>query len=110
MAWNDVSQFWPDWNGLEWWESVLARLEWLGPSEISFGLTGMIWNGGSGCSLTETAWNGGCGFWPDWNGLEWRKSVLVLLEWLGIEEVGFGLTGMTWNDGSGFWSDWNGLE
>jgi hypothetical protein len=23
------------------------------------------------------AWNGGSWLWPDWNGLEWRKSVLA---------------------------------
>jgi hypothetical protein len=32
--------------------------------KVVSGLTGMVWNGGS--------W-----FWPDWNGLEWRKLVLV---------------------------------
>jgi hypothetical protein len=39
--------------------------------EISFGLTGIAWNGKSQ-------------FWPDWNGLEWRKPfwpVLNGLEW-----------------------------
>jgi hypothetical protein len=33
---------------------------------------------------------------------------LALLEWLGMEEVGFGLTGMAWNRGRWFWPDWNG--
>jgi hypothetical protein len=32
--------------------------------------------------------------------LEWKKSVLACLEWLGVEKVGFGLTGMAWNKGS----------
>jgi hypothetical protein len=35
--------------------------------EVGFGLTGMAWIGGSR-------------FWPDWNGLEWRKSVLAELK------------------------------
>jgi hypothetical protein len=29
MAWNGGSQFWPDWNSLEWKKLVLTRLEWL---------------------------------------------------------------------------------
>jgi hypothetical protein len=58
--------------------------------EFGFGLTGMAWNGGSQ-------------FWPDWRGLEWKKSVLACLAWLGIEEVGFGLTGMAWNEDSRAW-------
>jgi hypothetical protein len=32
--------------------------------EVGFGLTGMACNGGSR-------------FWPDWNGLEWRKLGLA---------------------------------
>jgi hypothetical protein len=28
----------------------------------------------------------------NWNGWEWRKSVLALLERLGMEEIGFGQT------------------
>jgi hypothetical protein len=57
------------------------------------------------------AWNRGSQFWPYWNGLEWRKSVvLAKQEWLGMKEVGLGLTGMAWNGGSRFWLDWNGLE
>jgi hypothetical protein len=32
---------------------------------------------------------------------------LDTLEWLGMEEVGFGLTGMALNKGSKIWSDWN---
>jgi hypothetical protein len=49
-------------------------------------------------------------FYPDWNSLKWRKSVLVRLEKLEMEEVGFDLNEMAWNGGSGFWPDWNGLE
>jgi hypothetical protein len=52
----------------------------------------------------------GCQFWPTWNGLECKKSILALLEWLGIEEVVFGMTGMAWKEGSRFWSDQNSLE
>jgi hypothetical protein len=48
-------------------------------SDVSNGLTGMAWNGGSQ-------------FLPDWNSLEWTKSVLALLESIGMEEAGFGLT------------------
>jgi hypothetical protein len=58
-------------------------------------------------------WNGLSGrspFWPDWNGVEWRKLLLARLEWLGMEEVGFGLSGMAWNGGCRYWPDWNGLE
>jgi hypothetical protein len=29
------------------------------------------------------------GFWPNWNGLEWRKTIMTGLEWHGMEEVGF---------------------
>jgi hypothetical protein len=49
------------------------------------------------------AQNRGSRFWPNCNGLEWRKSVLARLEWLGMGEVGFGLTGMTWKGESWFW-------
>jgi hypothetical protein len=35
------------------------------------------------------AWNGISRSWPDWNGLDWRKSILACLERLGIEEAGF---------------------
>jgi hypothetical protein len=44
-----------------------------------------------------------------WNG--W-KSVLAQLEWLGMEEVGFGLTGMAWNRGNCFLAllEWFGIE
>jgi hypothetical protein len=47
-----------------------------------------------GFGLTGKAWNGDRIFCPDWNNLEWRKSVLARLEWLEIKEVGFGLTGI----------------
>jgi hypothetical protein len=30
-----------------------------------------------GLGHTEMAWNKGIWFLPDWNGLEWRKSVLA---------------------------------
>jgi hypothetical protein len=46
MAWNGKSQFWPDWSGLEWRKLVLACLERPGMEEVSFGLTGIAWNGG----------------------------------------------------------------
>jgi hypothetical protein len=59
---------------------------------------------------TGMAWYRGGWFWPDWNGLEWRKLVLASLKWLGMKEDGFGLTGMAWNGGSRFWLDWNGLQ
>jgi hypothetical protein len=36
-------------------------------------------------------------FWNNWNGVDWRKSVLARLEWLGMEEVRFGPTVMAWN-------------
>jgi hypothetical protein len=42
--------------------------------------------------------------------MEWKKSVLVGLEWIRIEEVGFGLSRIAWNGGSQFWPDWNSLE
>jgi hypothetical protein len=42
--------------------------------------------------------------------MECRKLVFALLEWLGIEEVGFGLTGIAWTGANRFWSNWNGLE
>jgi hypothetical protein len=61
---NEESQFWLERNGSKWRKSVLARLEWLGLKELSFG-------------PTEIAWNGGSWFWPNLNGLEWRKSVLA---------------------------------
>jgi hypothetical protein len=53
-----------------------------------------------GFVLTGIAWTGSNQFWPDWSVLEWRKSVLACLEWLGMEEVSFGLTGIAWNGGS----------
>jgi hypothetical protein len=68
------------------------------------------------------AWNVRSWFWPDcknfkkkkklpdWNGLEWCKSILASLEWLEMVGVGFGLTGMAWIGRSQFWLDWNGLE
>jgi hypothetical protein len=51
-------------NGMAWngGSRVLARLELLEMKEIGFSPTGMVWNGG--------IW-----FWPDCNGLEWRKMV-----------------------------------
>jgi hypothetical protein len=65
--------------------------------EVSFGLTGIVWN-------EEGR------FWPDLNGLRWRKSVLARLKWLGMKEFSFGLTEKAWNGGSQFWPDWNSLE
>jgi hypothetical protein len=65
--------------------------------KVYFGLPGMAWNGESH-------------FWLDWNGLEWWKSFLSRLEWLGMERVGFGLTGMAWNGRRWFWLDYNVLE
>jgi hypothetical protein len=56
------------------------------------------------------AGNEGGQFWPDLNGFDWRMSVLVCLEWLGMSGVDFDLTGLAWNRGSRFWHDWNGLE
>jgi hypothetical protein len=44
--------------------------------EVGFGLNGRAWN------IRSFSW-------LDWNGLEWRKSVLVSLAWLGVSEVGF---------------------
>jgi hypothetical protein len=41
---------------------------------------------------------GRCWFWPAWNGLEFQKSILALLEWLGIEEVGFDMTRTAWKE------------
>jgi hypothetical protein len=55
-----------------------------------------------GFVLTGIAWTGANRFWPNWNGLEWKKSVLVGLKRLGIEEVGFGLSRTAWNGGSQF--------
>jgi hypothetical protein len=66
-------------------------------SYFSFGLSGIAWSGGSH-------------FWPNWNGLEWRKSVLAGLEWLGMEEVSFGLPRIARNRRNWFWTDWNSLE
>jgi hypothetical protein len=43
---------------------LLASLEWLGTEEVRFGQTGMALNRGSR-------------FWPDWKGLDWRKSVFA---------------------------------
>jgi hypothetical protein len=43
IAWNGKGQFLPDWTGLEWRKSVLARLEWPGKQLVSFGLTGIAW-------------------------------------------------------------------
>jgi hypothetical protein len=44
--------------------------------EVGFGRNGRAWN------IRNFSW-------LDWNGLEWRKSVLVSLAWLGVSEVGF---------------------
>jgi hypothetical protein len=63
-----------------------------------------------GFCVTGMACNGGSQFWPDYNGLEWRKSVLAGLEWLGLEEVNFSPTEMAWNGRTQFWPDWNSLE
>jgi hypothetical protein len=75
--------------------------------------------------LTEMAWNKGSRFWLDWNsfklrklvfgvtacnGMEWRKSVLAFINWLGTKEDFLGLTEIAWNRGSQFWLYWNGLE
>jgi hypothetical protein len=30
-----------------------------------------------GFGWTEMAWNGASGFWPGWDGLEWKKLVLA---------------------------------
>jgi hypothetical protein len=45
MALNEGTQFWPDSNGLEWKNLVLAWLEWLEMEDVSFGLTIIAWNG-----------------------------------------------------------------
>jgi hypothetical protein len=49
--------------------------------EVGFVLTGIIWTGANR-------------YRPNWNGLEWKKSVLVGLKRFGMEEVGFVLTGI----------------
>jgi hypothetical protein len=36
MACNGVSQFWPDWNSLEWMKLVLTRLVWLEMRKLVF--------------------------------------------------------------------------
>jgi hypothetical protein len=41
-------------------------------------------------------------FWPQFNPLEWRKSVLAQLKWLGMEKIG----GMDEEVNC----DWNGFE
>jgi hypothetical protein len=56
------------------------------------------------------AWNKGRRFWPDLNGLEWRKLVLAQLKWFVMEEVGFNLTQTAWNRESRFWPNINGLS
>jgi hypothetical protein len=69
MARNKGIWFLPDWNGLEWIKSILARLEGLRIEEVGFGPTGIAWNGRNQ-------------LWPDCNGLELKKSVLVELEYI----------------------------
>jgi hypothetical protein len=46
--------------------------------------------------LTGIASNGGNRFWPEVNGLKWSKLVLTLMEWLVLEDMGFGLTKGSW--------------
>jgi hypothetical protein len=46
-----------------------------------------------GFGLTKMAWNGGSRFLSDWNALEWRKSGLAQMKWVGMNEVRFGLSG-----------------
>jgi hypothetical protein len=41
IAWNGRSQFWSDWDSLEWTKLVLAGLEWLGLEKVSFNPTQM---------------------------------------------------------------------
>jgi hypothetical protein len=57
-------KYWADRNGFKLRKSLLARMEWLGMEEVGLELTGMDWN-----KII-------C-FFPFWNGLEWRKSVLA---------------------------------
>jgi hypothetical protein len=110
MAWNVGSQFWHDWNSLEWREVGfdLTGMAW--NEEVGFGLTGMAWMGESQFCTDREAWNGGCQFWPDLNSWDWQMSVLACLEWLGMSEVDFGPKGMARNRGSRFCHVWNGLE
>jgi hypothetical protein len=63
----------------------LARLEWFKQADVGFGPSGM-------------------------NGLEFQKSILALLEWLGIEEVGFGMTRTAWKERRRFGSFRSSLE
>jgi hypothetical protein len=63
-----------------------------------------------GLGVTGMAWNKGIWFLPDWNGLDWRKSISTGLEGLRMEENGLGRTGIAWNGRSQFWPDWNSLE
>jgi hypothetical protein len=44
-------------------------------------LTRMAWNRGNSFSLTIMAWNVGSLLLPKCNGLKWRKSALLGLEW-----------------------------
>jgi hypothetical protein len=53
--------------------------------EVSFVLTGIALTGANRFCLTGIAWNIKSQFWPDWTGLEWRKSVLACLEWPVME-------------------------
>jgi hypothetical protein len=38
------------------------------------------------------------------------EDVLDEMDWLEMEEVGFGLNGMTWNRGSQVWPAWLNLD
>jgi hypothetical protein len=38
-------------------------MEWFGMEEVGFVLTGI-------------AWSGAICFWPNWNGMEWKKLIL----------------------------------
>jgi hypothetical protein len=109
-------------NWIVWWPAARRQGEERGNIDNG-GYTGMAFREEAHFGLTGMEWNRINCFGPDWNGLEliksvlawcngleWRKSVLARLEWLGIEEVGFGLIVMAWNGGSRFWPIWNGLE
>jgi hypothetical protein len=49
-----------------------------------------------GCVPTGIALTGANRFWPNWTGLEWKKSVLACLEWPGKQLVSFGPTVIAW--------------
>jgi hypothetical protein len=79
MDQNGGRRFWSDWNELEWPQSVLDCLEWIGMKDVCFDRLDWLRMEDVLFGLPGMDQKSGRRFWPDWNGFDWPKSVLACI-------------------------------